>query len=165
MRFVERLANLACKLADGQKTRRQGGASGLFVHSATEVAVWQNRMNRMALIDSRALQRATFVGVLLQAVTVLVAHFSVWVAIHASLFAAMMISAVSGYLYAQEVARGYGRGACGGAISGGVCGIVGIVMSLILGDASPVSLIVRALVSILTGAVGGIYGQMAADWP
>ncbi|HEY1615314.1 MAG TPA: hypothetical protein VGF97_16660 [Rhizomicrobium sp.] len=122
-------------------------------------------MNRTPPIDTFAFQRAAVVGVLLQAVLVLLAHFSIWLAEHAFLFAAMMISAVSGYLYAQEVARGYIRGACGGALTGGTCGMVGIGMSVILGDTSPVSLTVRALVSILTGAVGGIYGQMAADWP
>jgi hypothetical protein len=116
------------------------------------------------LVDNRALQRATIVGTLLQVVIVLLAHFSSWVEQHALLFGAMMISAVSGYLYAQEVAKGYGRGAYGGAIAGGICGLVGIGISLVLGDESPVALTVRLFVSVLTGAVGGVYGQMAADW-
>ncbi len=117
-----------------------------------------------SLVDNRALQRATTVGILLQVVLVLLAHFSTWVEEHALLFGAMMISATSGYLYAREVAKGYGRGAYGGAITGGTCGIVGVGISLLLGDVSPVALTVRLLVSVLTGAVGGIYGQMAADW-
>ena len=121
-------------------------------------------MNSATLLDNRALQRATIVGTLLQVVMVLLAHFSSWVEEHSLLFAAMMISAISGYLYAQDVAKGYARGACGGAISGGICGVIGMAISMALGDASPVALTVRMGVSILTGAVGGIYGQLAADW-
>jgi hypothetical protein len=83
---------------------------------------------------------------------------------HALLFGSMMISATMGYLYAQEVARGYVKGACGGAVAGGVCAVIGIAPAVLLGDMTLKMLVVRVLISVLTGAVGGIYGQMAADW-
>jgi hypothetical protein len=116
------------------------------------------------LIDNRALQRAILVGTFLQLVAVLIAHFSLWIETHAFLFAGMMISATMGFLYAQDVARGYARGAYGGAIAGGVCAFVGIAVSVVLGDITAWMLLVRSLISVLTGAVGGVYGQMSADW-
>ena len=122
------------------------------------------RTNHPELVDNKALQRAIFVGTLLQIVFVLIAHFSAWIETHALLFAGMMTSATVGYLYAQEVAKGYARGAYGGAIAGGLCAFIGIALSVLLGDMTGGMLLVRDLVSILTGAVGGIYGQMAADW-
>ena len=121
-------------------------------------------MNRVGLVDHRALERAILVGTLFQVVAVVIAHFSLWIETHALLFGGMMISATMGYLYAQEVARGYVKGACGGAVAGGLCAIVGMAPSVLLGDMTPKMLGVRTLISILTGAVGGIYGQMAADW-
>ena len=116
------------------------------------------------LIDSRALKRAVLVGALLQVLFVLIAHFSLWIETHALLFGGMMTSATVGYLYAREVAKGYARGAYGGAIAGGLCAFIGIAPSVLLGDMTERMLLVRGLISVLTGAVGGIYGQMAADW-
>jgi hypothetical protein len=121
-------------------------------------------MRQAGLIDNRALQRAILVGTFLQLIAVLIAHFSLWIETHAFLFAGMMISATMGFLYAQDVARGYARGAYGGAIAGGVCAFVGIAVSVILGDLTAWMLLVRSLISVLTGAVGGVYGQMSADW-
>jgi hypothetical protein len=119
---------------------------------------------RAGLIDNRALNRAILVGVLLQILFVLIAHFSPWLETHALLFAGMMTSATMGYLYAGEVAKGYARAAFGGAIAGGLCALIGIALSVLLGDMTGRMLLVRDLISVLTGAVGGIYGQMAADW-
>ena len=121
-------------------------------------------MRQAGLIDNRALQRAILVGIFLQLVAVLIAHFSLWIETHAFLFAGMMISATMGFLYAQDVGRGYARGAYGGAIAGGVCAFGGIAVSVVLGDITAWMLLVRSLISVLTGAVGGVYGQMSADW-
>ncbi|HEY3778460.1 MAG TPA: hypothetical protein VGL35_10425 [Rhizomicrobium sp.] len=101
---------------------------------------------------------------MLQVVIVLLAHFSAWIEAHAFLFAGMMISATVGYLYALEVARGYARGAYGGAIAGGACAVIGIALAVVLGDMTGRIFVIRDLISVLTGAVGGIYGQLAADW-
>lgn len=122
------------------------------------------KMERADLIDNRALQRAIVVGTFLQIASVLIAHFSLWIETYALLFGGMMISATMGYLYAQDVAKGYAKGAYGGAIAGGVCAFIGIAVSVFLGDMTAEMLVVRALISVLTGAVGGVYGQMSADW-
>jgi hypothetical protein len=96
----------------------------------------------------------------------MVGHFGGLLAVYeiSFLFAGMMISATVGYLYAQDASKGYGLGACGGAISGGVCALMGIAFSVVLRDMTLMVLVQRALVSTLTGAVGGVFGQMAADW-
>ena len=117
-------------------------------------------------LDNPALRRAIFVGTGTQAATVLIGHYRSWILSHdiGFLFAGMMISATMGYLYALDVAKGYGRGAYGGAIAGGVCAAIGISISVLLRDMSPQMFALRTMVSVLTGAVGGIFGQLAADW-
>lgn len=121
--------------------------------------------NPAELLDSPALKRAIIVGTPLQVLTVMLGHYGGLLAEHAIgfLFAGMMISATMGYLYALDVSKGYGRGAYGGAIAGGVCAL-GIAVSVPLGDMGIPALLLRTLISVLTGAVGGLYGQMAADW-
>lgn len=116
--------------------------------------------------DSPALKRAIIVGTALQMATVALGHFRNLMAQHqiGFLFAGMMISATVGYLYAQDVAKGYRLGIYGGAIVGGVCAAVGIALSVLLADLVFKDLVLRTAISILTGAVGGFYGQMAADW-
>jgi hypothetical protein len=118
------------------------------------------------MLDSSALQRAIAVGTFLQVITVMVGHFGGLFAGYAIgfLFAGMMISATVGYLYAQDVSKGYGLGAYGGAISGGLCALMGFLFSVGLGDMPAVVFVQRTLISTLTGAVGGVFGQMAADW-
>ncbi|HEY5047968.1 MAG TPA: hypothetical protein VII49_08130 [Rhizomicrobium sp.] len=117
------------------------------------------------LLDLPALRRAVLVGTPIQALTALVSHFGSLLASHAIgfLFAGMMISATMGYLYALDVAKGYGPGARGGAVAGGVCA-VGIAISVLLGDMALSVWVLHGLISVLTGAVGGVYGQLAADW-
>jgi len=124
------------------------------------------RSDPASLIDGAALRRTILVGTPLQMLTATLGHFSGFLATHeiGFLFACMMISATVGYLYARDVATGYVRGAYGGAIAGGVCGLVGIAVCVPLGDMSLNVLILRSLICVFTGAVGGIYGQLAADW-
>jgi len=124
------------------------------------------RRNQARLLDTPALGRAILVGTPLQMLTMVLGHFGGLLASYdiGFLFAGMMISATIGYLYAQDVSKGYGRGACGGAIAGGTCALIGIAVSVLLGDMAPKVLVLRTLICVLTGAVGGLYGQMAADW-
>ncbi len=114
------------------------------------------------MIEMAALRRAMIVGTSLQVVLAILAHFSDWIALHALLFGAMMISAVAGYLYAQDISRGYAAGAAGGLVAGGVCGLFGVAISIILGDTDPGLLLQNTLIFVFTGGVGGLFGQMAA---
>jgi hypothetical protein len=118
------------------------------------------------MLDAPALRRAILVGTPLQMLTMVLGHFGGLLVSYeiGFLFAGMMISATVGYLYALDASKGYARGAYGGAIAGGVCALIGIAVSVLLGDMAPKVLMLRTLICVLTGAVGGIYGQMAADW-
>jgi hypothetical protein len=93
---------------------------------------------------------------------VVLGHFLPWIALHVFVFGGMTISAIVGYLYAHDAAKGYGRAALGGAIVGGVCALLGIAVSVMLDDTQPFVLVLGTAISVLTGAVGGVFGQMAA---
>jgi hypothetical protein len=113
------------------------------------------------MIDARALQRAVFVGITLQLILALLGDVNAWIAIHGFWFLGMMISATAAYLYAQDIGPGYQRGVLAGAIIGGSCAMIGFAVSVVLGDTSPHEYWLRSAVSILTGAVGGPFGQMS----
>lgn len=115
------------------------------------------------MLEAAALRRATIVGTMLQLALAILAHFSGWVALHGLLFLGMMIAAISGYLYAQEVGKGYFAGAGGGLVSGAVCGVFGLALSIVLGDTDPALLLQNLAIFAFIGAVGGLFGQMAAN--
>jgi len=116
------------------------------------------------MIEPRILQRATIVGTILQVVWVLIGHFfpAVRTTANLFLFGGMMISAIAGYLYAIDYAAGFGRGILGGAVAGGVCALIGIALSVLLGDAPNTMLALGTAISVVTGAAGGFWGQIAA---
>jgi len=114
------------------------------------------------MIERKSLLAATIAGTILQVAMVVIGHFVPWVAIHVFMFGGMMISATVGYLYARDVGRGYGSGAVGGAIAGGMCALTGIAISVTLGDMAPGALALGTAISTLTGAIGGLFGQMSA---
>jgi hypothetical protein len=118
---------------------------------------------RTQTIDREALTRAMIVGTTLQIVLAVLADLSTWIAQHALLFGAMMLSAIAGYLYAQDVSKGYFAGATGGLVAGGVSGLFGVAFSIILGDTDPGLFVQNTLIFVLTGGVGGLFGQMAAQ--
>lgn len=99
----------------------------------------------------------TAVGIALQTAMVLVGH---WVSAVAGLFGPLgvTISLVVGLLWAREEADGWRRGGGGGALIGGACALIGIAVSLALGDVTPVILAFGTLSSAVTGAVGGAIG-------
>lgn len=113
------------------------------------------------MIDNSAILRATLVGTVLQVVMVIAGHFIPWIAIHVFMFGGMTISAIAGYLYAHDVAKSYGLAALGGAIAGGVCALLGIAVSIMLGDTQPFILVVGTVSSAVTGAIGGVFGRMS----
>jgi general stress protein CsbA len=117
----------------------------------------------MCVIDFKPLQRATFVGLVLQIVLYALGHYSGWVEANVVGFGGMMISASAGYLYAMDRGRGWFPSATGGAIAGGICGLIGIVLSVILGDTQQSFIAIGATISVFVGAVGGVFGQMAAN--
>jgi hypothetical protein len=115
------------------------------------------------VFDGKLIQRATITGIVLQLAMVMIGHYVPWISANAYEFGAMMISGIAGLLYARDYAKGYLRGAFGGAIVGGACGIIGICAANVLGDAPLIAIPVGAVVLILVGAIGGLFGQMAAN--
>ncbi len=98
------------------------------------------------------------IGTVVQLAMVLIGHWSTAVA---NLFGPLgvLISLVVGLLWAREAARGLGHGAGGGAVVGGVCALIGIAVSLLLGDVSAMILLLGTLSSAVTGLVGGLLGS------
>jgi hypothetical protein len=114
------------------------------------------------MIEASIVRRATIVGLILQLVLALVGHFVPWVALHLFVFGRMMLSATAGYLYGMEFARGYAAGALGGAVAGGLCAAPAIALSVFIGDSAASWIAVGTGISILTGGIGGVFGEMAA---
>ena len=116
------------------------------------------------MIDLRILIRALIVGVVLQVTMVVLGHFIPWVAYHVFEFGGMMISATAAYLYAMHAGKGYFPCATAGAVVGGLCGLVGIALSVVLKDTPSFVIPVGTAICVLTGAVGGLFGQMSFNW-
>lgn len=115
------------------------------------------------MLEMPALRRAMIVGTILEVALAVLAHFSVWIAIHALLFGSMLASAFVGYLYALDIGKGYVAGAVGGVLAGGVCGFFGAAASIMLGDTDPNLFLLNTLIFAFTGGVGGLFGQLAAQ--
>ena len=115
------------------------------------------------MIDGKLIQRAAITGIIVQLALVMLVHYVAWISITAAQFGTMMVAGVAGLLYARDLAKGYARGALGGAVVGGACGLIGISAANILGDVPLLELPIGAGVTTLTGAVGGLFGQMAAN--
>jgi hypothetical protein len=107
---------------------------------------------------------AIALGTVLQLIMVLWGHSDPAVA---ALFAVggMGISLLAGLVYALMARGGLGSGAFGGAIAGAACGLIGITVSLALGDVEPLLLALGTASSALTGAAGGLLGALFARRP
>jgi hypothetical protein len=64
----------------------------------------------------------------------------------------------------MDSGKGYFPGATAGAVIGGGCALAGISLSVALGDIAKPFIPFGTAVCVLTGAVGGLFGQMAANW-
>jgi hypothetical protein len=109
------------------------------------------------------LERATLVGIVMQIAMVVTCYFLPWARLHVFMFGGMMIASIAGYLYGMDSGKGWGASALGGAISGGTCGIIGIAAAVMLRQTPMLALVIGTLICILTGTVGGLFGQMAAN--
>jgi len=116
------------------------------------------------LTDNAALRRTGLVGIVLQLALVGAAYYAPWIGSFAVRFAGMMISATVGYLYAMDVGLGFRRAALGGAIVGGIPFLIGIALSQMLGDRIEDPLALWTLISVLTGAIGGLFGEFSIRW-
>jgi hypothetical protein len=113
-------------------------------------------------LDTRLVFQTALAGAVLQLALAGAAHAYPWVAIHLVLFGRAMASATAGYLYGLIRGRGFGAGALGGAIAGGLCVVPALALSLSLADHETIVATTSAGISVLTGAVGGAFGQLGA---
>jgi len=114
------------------------------------------------MIDGRILRYAIIVGTTLQAVNAILRHLG-WLSDYYAQFGGMFISGVAGLLYAREVHKGYRPGALGGAVAGLVCICIGVTLAVTLHDAPAILIPLAMLVCTLTGAIGGLFGQLGAE--
>ena len=115
------------------------------------------------MFDGKLIQRASITGILLQIAMVMIAHYVPWVRDNVFEFGTMMFSGLAGLLYARDFAKGYAKGALGGAIVGGACGVIGLCAANVLGDVPLIALAIGSVIVVLVGAIGGLFGQMAAN--
>jgi hypothetical protein len=114
------------------------------------------------LIDTRILDRALAVGLVLEAAFMIAGHFRPMLDTHFGLFAVMMIAGTAALLYARDLARGYVKGALGGLVIGAACGLTAVGVANVLGDHPEHFLPYGVMIAALIGAVGGLFGQYAA---
>jgi hypothetical protein len=114
------------------------------------------------MVNLTILRRAILVGVVFELLLVVAAHFYPWLKPNFLLFGCMLMAGVAGLLYARDLARGFGAGALGGAAVGALCGVVAVSTSNFLGDRPDLYISYGVMVCMLTGAIGGLFGQLDA---
>ena len=102
-----------------------------------------------------ALRNAIIVGSAVQLVMVVCGHWVAFIKMNVFAVGGVVISALVGAMYARDAQVPRAKAAAGGAVAGGVCALIGIAVSLALGDVPPLILIVGTLSSAIGGAVGG----------
>lgn len=100
----------------------------------------------------------TLVGTVLQVVMVVIGHFNEFVKNNVFALGGMGISLLAGLLYARAAARCAGSAMKGGAAVGGVCAVLGVLVSMALGDTQAMVLVIAAVSSAVTGLIGGLIG-------
>jgi hypothetical protein len=113
------------------------------------------------MIDLNILRRVVVVGIILE--LVLVAGGYIWPSSRFGLlFGCMLIAAVAGMLYGRDLARGFGSGMLGGTLAGAACGIVAVTAAHFLGLQPELYIPYGVMITTLTGAVGGFFGELDA---
>jgi hypothetical protein len=113
--------------------------------------------------DIRVFVRAAIVGVVLEIVLMIASHFVLFIEQQGFLLGGMTISAVAGYLYAMDTGKGYFTSATMAAIIGGGSALIGVAVSVVLHDAPTRIVPLFTTICVVTGAVGGLFGQMSAN--
>lgn len=105
-----------------------------------------------------ALVTYTVIGTIMQIAMVVIGHFNEFVKNNVFAIGGMAISLLAGFLFARAAAHCTGSAIRGGAIVGGVCAVLGVLVSMLLGDTEPMVLAIAAISSSITGLIGGVIG-------
>lgn len=111
------------------------------------------------MFDNKALTNSIVAGSVLQCAMVIAGHFVPYIALNVFMFGGMGISALAGLLYGRAVGS-YNGAVGGGAIAGAVCALIGIALSVELGDTPAEILVMGTGSSAVAGAIGGIMGRL-----
>jgi len=113
------------------------------------------------MLDLIILRRAMIVGLVLQLALLACGWLWPWFR-PGLLFGVMMTAGVAGLLYARDLARGFLSGMLGGAIVGAAGGVAAVAGANWLGEQPELFIPYGAMVTMLTGAVGGFFGELDA---
>jgi hypothetical protein len=105
-------------------------------------------------VNQSALIRATLIGTALQLAMVIAGHMVPALRDPGFALGGMGFSALAGWLFARGAGAGWGASLVGGAIAGGVCAVIGIGVSVALGDVPPSLLGLGTASSVVTGVIG-----------
>jgi hypothetical protein len=113
------------------------------------------------MLDLKILKRAIIVSLVFQLALVAFGWF--WPVFRPGLlFGVMMVAAVAGLLYARDLARGFLAGMLGGAVAGAAGGVAAVALAGWLGERPEIFIPYGVMVTMLTGAVGGFFGELDA---
>ncbi len=111
--------------------------------------------------DRQSTLMMTVFATVAQVAMVVSGHYLAFVRDNVFAMGGMGISLVFGAIWALRAAESKGQGLRGGAIVGGLSALLGIIVSVILGDTEPMILAIGTLSSAVTGAIGGLIGAAA----
>jgi hypothetical protein len=104
----------------------------------------------------------TAIGTVFQIAMVVIGHFNEFVKTNVFAIGGMLISLVFAAIWAKAAARSAGAACGGGAFVGGVCAIIGIAVSVALGDTEANILMFGTLGSAVAGLIGGVIAYAVA---
>ncbi len=113
-------------------------------------------------MNKPAFGRATVVGTVLQLAMIAIGHFKPGL-MDGNFFPIVgtALGGVTGVLYGMWAKGGSaGQNAIGGAVAGGVAGVLGSAASAGLGDVPLSTIGIAGVSTVVTGAIGGIFGRM-----
>lgn len=117
-------------------------------------AVMQKQVRSRISLES--LVPWTVIGTLLQLAMILGGHFDEFIRNNVFAIGGMLISMFAGAMWARMHARGKRAASLGGSLVGGGCALVGIAVSVVLGDTEAMILAIGTVSSMVTGAIGGV---------
>lgn len=103
-----------------------------------------------------ALVKWTVIGTVLQVLMVVAGHYVEFIRQNVFAIGGMGISLVVGVLYVRAAACSVGGAALGGGVVGGACALLGIFVSVLLGDVPANILLFGTLGSLFAGLIGGV---------
>ena len=113
------------------------------------------------MIDMKIFKRALAVGIVLEIALVACGWYRPSFR-PALLFACMLTAAVAGMLYGRDTGRGFLAAMLGGAVIGAACGVVAVAGAGWLDEHPEIFIPYGVMVMMLTGTVGGIFGELDA---